>query len=130
MSSTQQKLKGFLTNPETLKHTLLIFHSIKVNIKEDSISTIPQKFYKFEDLFEETSILSKIYFSEKILHLIDEPYLERLENFLDDLNNPDNLLGEGFQESHVMLSKVSSEKITTKLGHLDAPDDGVVIWIS
>ena len=125
---TQEELGEILKSPDRLEVLTLTYNKPKIDETDMTISFIPMTFHRYPHLFGSSSVLGKVFFPEEHLGKLDNCYLQKLESFLNDLNNEDNLLGEGFQESYLMLKEVS-DRIKTTLGHLDAPDDGVVIWI-
>lgn len=105
------------------------YHYPVIDEEKMTISSLSEEYVSFPKLFGEKSVLGKVLFPKNCLDQLDNSYLERLEAFLDDLNNEDNLLGAGFTESYLILYKVTDGPFKTKKGDLDGPDDGIVIWI-
>ena len=125
---TEEELGELLKSPQRLEVLTLTYTKPKIDEKDLSIEFVPTSFYRYPHLFR-SSILGKVFFPEEHLDKLDNSYLKKLETFLEDLNNEDNLLGEGFQENYLMLKKVSDGNIKTTIGHLEVPKDGIVVWI-
>lgn len=123
-----EELGEILSSPDRLNHKNLTYYFHEIDFDNDTVTCLSKEYIAFPHLFGEKSILGKVFFPKSSLDQIDNLYLKKLEEFLNDWNNEDNLLGEGFQEGYLMLSKVSDTPFKTKLGHLDSSSE-VVIWI-
>lgn len=104
---SEAELEEILKNPSRLNSETMLYTRKSFDEKTFKISSITYTYYQFPNLFGEDCILSKVYFNQDALTEIDNDYLQKLQAFLDDLNNEDNLLGSPFPCNYILVERVS-----------------------